>query len=92
MTDAQMTQASAQIRINGADEPLLAGTLAAVNGPPIAALALILGVDRFMSEARALTNLVGNVLGTLVVGRWTGTIDLSVLRQRLEAHAPEPDP
>ena len=51
---------------------VLAGTLAAVDGPPLASLALILGIDRFMSEARALTNLVGNALATLVVSKWTG--------------------
>ena len=54
---------------------MLAGTLASVDGPPVAALALILGIDRFMSEARALTNLVGNAVATLVIARWTGAID-----------------
>ena len=58
--------------VTGSGFIVLAGTLAAVNGPPVAALALILGIDRFMSEARALTNLVGNALATLVVSRWTG--------------------
>ena len=58
--------------VTGSGFIVLAGTLAAVNGPPVAALALILGIDRFMSEARALTNLVGNALATLVVARWTG--------------------
>ena len=58
--------------VTGSGFIVLAGTLAAVNGPPLAALALILGIDRFMSEARALTNLVGNALATLVVARWTG--------------------
>ncbi|HYP81657.1 MAG TPA: dicarboxylate/amino acid:cation symporter [Steroidobacteraceae bacterium] len=58
--------------VTGSGFIVLAGTLAAVNGPPVAALALILGIDRFMSEARALTNLVGNSLATLVVARWTG--------------------
>ncbi len=59
--------------VTGSGFIVLAGTLAAVNGPPIAALALILGIDRFMSEARALTNLVGNAVATLVVSKWTGT-------------------
>ena len=59
--------------VTGSGFIVLAGTLAAVNGPPVAALALILGIDRFMSEARALTNLVGNSLATLVVARWTGS-------------------
>jgi aerobic C4-dicarboxylate transport protein len=58
--------------VTGSGFIVLAGTLAAVNGPPLAALVLILGIDRFMSEARALTNLVGNALATLVVARWTG--------------------
>jgi aerobic C4-dicarboxylate transport protein len=70
--------------VTGSGFIVLAGTLAAVNGPPIAALALILGVDRFMSEARALTNLVGNVLATLVVARWTRALDMTALRQRLD--------
>ncbi|MFO1502444.1 MAG: dicarboxylate/amino acid:cation symporter [Steroidobacteraceae bacterium] len=58
--------------VTGSGFIVLAGTLAAVDGPALASLALILGIDRFMSEARALTNLVGNALATLVVSRWTG--------------------
>jgi aerobic C4-dicarboxylate transport protein len=58
--------------VTGSGFVVLAGTLAAVDGPPIASLALILGIDRFMSEARALTNLVGNAVATLVVSKWTG--------------------
>ena len=58
--------------VTGSGFVVLAGTLAAIDGPPIAALALILGIDRFMSEARALTNLVGNAVATLVVSKWTG--------------------
>jgi aerobic C4-dicarboxylate transport protein len=60
--------------VTGSGFIVLAGTLAAVQGPPVAALALILGIDRFMSEARALTNLVGNAVATLVVARWTGAL------------------
>ena len=60
--------------VTGSGFIVLAGTLAAVDGPPLASLALILGIDRFMSEARALTNLVGNALATLVVSRWTGRV------------------
>lgn len=52
----------------------LAATLAVVPTIPIAALALILGIDRFMSEARALTNLIGNAVATLIVSRWEGEI------------------
>jgi aerobic C4-dicarboxylate transport protein len=60
--------------VTGSGFIVLAGTLAAVQGPPVVALALILGIDRFMSEARALTNLVGNAVATLVVARWTGAL------------------
>ena len=53
----------------------MAATLSAVGHIPVAGLALILGIDRFMSEARALTNLVGNSLATLVVAKWVGQLD-----------------
>jgi aerobic C4-dicarboxylate transport protein len=50
---------------------------------PVAGLALILGIDRFMSEARALTNLIGNGVATLVVGKWTGDLDQNKLASEL---------
>jgi aerobic C4-dicarboxylate transport protein len=50
---------------------------------PVAGLALILGIDRFMSEARALTNLVGNGVATIVVAKWTGDLDAARLQQVL---------
>lgn len=53
----------------------LAATLAATHTVPVAGLALILGIDRFMSEARALTNLVGNTVAMLVVAKWEGEFD-----------------
>jgi aerobic C4-dicarboxylate transport protein len=55
----------------------LAATLASTGTIPVAGLALLLGIDRFMSEARALTNLVGNAVATLVVARWEGELDLA---------------
>src|SRR5262249_48685752 len=55
---------------------VLAATLSAVGHIPVAGLALILGIDRFMSEARALTNIIGNGVATLVVARWTGDLDV----------------
>jgi aerobic C4-dicarboxylate transport protein len=58
----------------------LAATLSALHTLPVAALALLLGVDRFMSEARALTNMVGNVVATLVVARWEGHLDVERAR------------
>lgn len=65
--------------VTGAGFITLAATLAVVPGIPIEALALLVGVDRFMSECRALTNLVGNGVATLVVARWEGDLD----RERL---------
>ena len=61
----------------------------------MAGLALILGIDRFMSEARALTNLVGNGVATLVVAKWTGDLDTDRLQRQLnqetDAEAEEPE-
>jgi aerobic C4-dicarboxylate transport protein len=74
---------------------VLAATLSAVGGIPVAGLALILGIDRFMSEARALTNLIGNGVATIVVAKWTGDLDTDRLRRRLdsetEVEAEEPE-
>jgi aerobic C4-dicarboxylate transport protein len=61
----------------------LAASLAAVGHVPVVGLALILGVDRFMSEARALTNLVGNGVATIVVGKWCGAVDEAKLHATL---------
>jgi aerobic C4-dicarboxylate transport protein len=61
--------------VTGSGFIVLAATLSAVGDVPVAGLALILGIDRFMSEARALTNLVGNGVATLVVAKWTGELD-----------------
>jgi len=65
----------------------LAATLAVVPAVPVAALALILGIDRFMSEARALTNLVGNAVATLVVSRWEKELSAEELDSRLRGAA-----
>ena len=62
--------------ITGSGFIVLAETLSAVGTVPVAGLALILGIDRFMSEARALTNLIGNGVATLVVDKWTGDLDV----------------
>lgn len=70
--------------ITGSGFIVLAATLSAVGGVPVAGLALILGIDRFMSEARALTNLVGNGVATLVVAKWTGDLDMQRLQQGLD--------
>ena len=61
--------------ITGSGFIVLAATLSAVGNVPVAGLAIILGIDRFMSEARALTNLVGNGVATIVVAKWTGELN-----------------
>jgi aerobic C4-dicarboxylate transport protein len=63
----------------------LAATLSAFPSIPIAGLALLLGVDRFMAEARAITNLIGNTVATLVVARWEGALDLARARTVLDS-------
>jgi aerobic C4-dicarboxylate transport protein len=70
--------------VTGSGFIVLAATLSAVGHVPVAGLALILGIDRFMSEARALTNLIGNAVATLVVAKWTGDLDMAQLQTRLE--------
>ena len=81
--------------VTGSGFIVLAATLSAVGTVPVAGLALILGIDRFMSEARALTNLVGNGVATIVVAKWTGELDTARLAAGLnretwvEAEAPE---
>lgn len=71
--------------VTGAGFITLAATLAVVPTIPVAALAVLVGVDRFMSECRALTNLVGNGVATLVVARWDGDLDRDRLRAELDA-------
>jgi aerobic C4-dicarboxylate transport protein len=81
--------------VTGSGFIVLAATLSAVGHVPVAGLALILGIDRFMSEARALTNLVGNGVATVVVGKWTGDLDTgrmqAVLNNETPAEADEPE-
>ena len=69
--------------VTGSGFIVLAATLSAVGGVPVAGLALILGIDRFMSEARALTNLVGNGVATIVVGKWCDGLNSQKLRAHL---------
>ena len=69
--------------VTGSGFIVLAATLSSVGTLPVAGLALILGIDRFMSEARALTNVIGNGVATLVVAKWTGDLDVVTMRQEL---------
>lgn len=75
--------------VTGSGFIVLAATLSAVGHVPVAGLALILGIDRFMSEARALTNLVGNGVATVIVAGWTGDLDRARLKQALDNETPE---
>ncbi|MBF8776502.1 dicarboxylate/amino acid:cation symporter [Pseudomonas fulva] len=69
--------------VTGSGFIVLAATLSAVGHLPVAGLALILGIDRFMSEARALTNLVGNAVATVVVAKWVNEMDNDTLASEL---------
>ena len=69
----------------------LAATMPAIDVLPIGGLALLVGIDRFMAEIRAATNLTSNIIATLVVGRWVGAIDLERARRELRGDA-EPPP
>ena len=78
--------------VTGSGFIVLAATLSAVGHLPVAGLALILGIDRFMSEARALTNLVGNGVATVVVSKWCKQLDEGTLQRELagEGNASSP--
>jgi aerobic C4-dicarboxylate transport protein len=69
--------------VTGAGFVTLAATLTVVPSVPVASLALILGIDRVMSEARALTNIIGNGVATIVVSRWEGELDHDALESAL---------
>ena len=69
--------------VTGAGFITLAATLAVVKGFPVQGIALILGVDKFMSECRALTNFIGNAVATLVVARWDKQLDEAALKKEL---------
>ncbi|MBM2714982.1 cation:dicarboxylase symporter family transporter, partial [Mesorhizobium caraganae] len=72
--------------VTGAGFITLAATLAVVPSVPVAGMALILGVDRFMSECRALTNVVGNAVASLVVARWEGELDQAQMKAAFCGH------
>jgi aerobic C4-dicarboxylate transport protein len=69
--------------VTGAGFVTLAATLAVVPKIPIAALALLVGIDRFMSECRAITNLIGNGVATVVISRWEGELSAETLQKNL---------
>ena len=73
--------------VTGSGFITLAATLSAIPTIPVAGLALLLGVDRFMSEARAITNLIGNAVATVAIARWDGGFDSARARQVLSGEA-----
>ncbi|SEP36259.1 aerobic C4-dicarboxylate transport protein, partial [Rhizobium tibeticum] len=74
--------------ITGAGFITLAATLSVVPAVPVAGMALILGIDRFMSECRAITNIIGNAIATLVVAKWEGELDRAQLSAALAGEVP----
>jgi aerobic C4-dicarboxylate transport protein len=76
--------------VTGSGFIVLAATLSVVPAIPVAGMALILGIDRFMSECRSLTNIVGNAVATIVVSRWEGALDLPRLKRVLASGVGEP--
>jgi aerobic C4-dicarboxylate transport protein len=79
----EMISSKGAAGVTGSGFVTLAATLSVVPSVPIAGMALILGIDRFMSECRALTNFVGNAVATLVVARWEGALDNEKLQAAL---------
>jgi aerobic C4-dicarboxylate transport protein len=69
--------------VTGSGFIVLAATLGSVGHIPVASLALIFGIDRFMSEARALTNFIGTAVATVVVAKWEGELDVQKMHQAL---------
>jgi len=69
--------------VTGSGFITLAATLPAVGHIPVAAIALILGIDRFMSEGRAITNIIGNAVATIVVAKWEKEIDLKMAKETI---------
>ncbi len=78
--------------VAGAGFVALAATLSAIPTLPVAGLVLLLGVDRFMNEARAVTNLIGNCVATLAVARWDGALDVERARAVLRGISLIDDP
>jgi aerobic C4-dicarboxylate transport protein len=70
--------------VQGASFIALVGTLSVIPTIPVAGMALILGIDRFLSMFRALVNMVGNGVATLVLARWEGEISRSALAENLQ--------
>ncbi len=84
MLALMMLTSKGSASVTGAGFVTLAATLSAFPSVPVAGLTLLVGVDRFMSEARSMTNLIGNGVATMVVARWNGALDLDRARRILD--------
>jgi len=73
--------------VTGSGFITLAATLATMDNIPVAGMVLLLGVDRFMSEARAITNTIGNAVGTMAIAKWVGALDSARMNQVLDGKA-----
>jgi aerobic C4-dicarboxylate transport protein len=69
--------------VTGSGFITLAALLPTIGNIPVASIALILGIDRFMSEARAITNLIGNSVATVVIAKWEKEIDLEIAKREI---------
>jgi aerobic C4-dicarboxylate transport protein len=78
--------------VTGTGFVTLAAILAAVPSIPVQSLALLVGIEKFMSECRALTNVVGNGVATLVVSRWQGELDVEKMRRLMEKPPEKSEP
>jgi aerobic C4-dicarboxylate transport protein len=75
--------------VTGSGFVTLAATLSAIPALPVAGLSLLIGIDRFMSEARAITNLIGNALAAVVVAKWEGALDVDRMERMLNGETPD---
>ncbi len=88
LTGVAMLSSKGAAGVTGAGFITLAATLSIVPSIPVAGMALILGVDRFMSECRSLTNFIGNAVAAIVVARWEGKLDTALLTATLDNRGP----
>ena len=77
--------------VTGSGFITLAATLASMGKIPVAGMVLLLGVDRFMSEARAITNTIGNAVGTVAIARWVGSVDRQRMTDVLNGKGDDPE-
>ena len=70
--------------VSGSGFVALAATLSTVGTVPVAGMALLIGIERFMSMARGTTNMIGNGIATIVIARWDGALDVAQLRRELQ--------